>query len=82
MKIADKLIWRETDDGLVIVDPAKGKVRVLNGVGADIWKMLEAGKTVGEIEGELVAEYGISAELAAADLNNFLTDLKQRQLLQ
>ncbi len=82
MKIADKLIWRETDDGLVIVDPALGKVRVLNGVGADIWKMVEAGKTVQEIESELVTTYGISAELAATDVNNFLSDLKQRQLLR
>ncbi len=82
MKIADKLIWRETDDGLVIVDPALGKVRVLNGVGADIWKMVEAGKSVDEIEGELVTAYGISAELAATDVDNFLADLKKRQLLQ
>lgn len=81
MKIADKLIWRETDDGLVIVDPAMGKVRVLNGVGADIWKMVDAGKSVGEIEGELVATYGISAELATTDVANFLTDLKKRKLL-
>jgi hypothetical protein len=82
MKIADKLIWRETDDGLVIVDPALGKVRVLNGVGADIWKMVEAGKSVGEIEQELVVTYGISAELAATDVQNFLADLKSRQLLR
>lgn len=81
MKIADKLIWRETDDGLVIVDPAMGKVRVLNGVGADIWKMVEEGQDVPMIERRLVEDYGISAATAAADVATFITDLKGRKLI-
>ena len=81
MRIADKLIWRETDDGLVIVDPALGKVRVLNGVGADVWKMVEQGRKVEEIEGELVKAYGISAETATNDVRAFIDDLSARKLI-
>ena len=81
MKIVEKLIWRETDDGLVIVDPSKGKVRVLNGVGAEIWRMLESGSSIGEIESTLMAEYGISAETANTDVANFLSDLRSRNLV-
>ena len=58
-----------------------GKVRVLNGVGAEIWRMLESGKSTGDIEASLMADYGISADRASADVAAFLNDLRSRKLV-
>jgi hypothetical protein len=32
-----ELIWHDTEDGMVIVSPTAGKVRVLNKVGGTLW---------------------------------------------
>lgn len=79
--LPDGLIWRETDDGVVVVDPASGKVRVLNGVGSTIWQRLAAGDTIADIIAHLTAEYDVSAEVARDDLDAFLTDLRDRNML-
>ena len=77
-----KLIWRQTKDGLVIVDPNAGKVRVLNPVAASIWEQICASKSLDEIRANIVATFDVSDEQASADLNAFVTDLDQRGLLE
>lgn len=80
-KPAPELIWREVDDGVVVVSPKVGKVRVLNEVGTAIWQRLADGRTINEIESFLVEQYEISRERAASDLRSFLSDLTERGLL-
>ena len=75
------LIWRDADDGLVIVAPNAGKVRVLNGVGALLWQMIVDEQTDTAMQAHLIQEFGSSAERASADVNTFLTDLKARTLI-
>lgn len=82
-QVAEKLIWRETIDGIVIIDPAIGKVRVLNGVGSMIWKLIaEEKKNVEEVVVQIVDEYEIEKEQASKDLDNFLQDLTSRNILR
>lgn len=75
------VIWRETDDGIVIVDPTAGKVRVLNPVGSEIWKMLHDHKSLDEMQTEVAAIYDVSAEQARDDIRRFLDDLETRGLI-
>ena len=75
------LIWRVLDDGLVIVSPQIGKVRVLNEVATTIWQLISENHSIAFIENHLVDNYAISSEKAAADLQQFLTELTDKGLL-
>lgn len=79
--LAKKLVWRETPDGVVIVDPKGGNVQVLNGVGSDIWKLLSDGKSLDEINQFVVDEYEVETAQATTDINAFVEDLTERGLL-
>ena len=82
-QVAEKLIWHGTIDRIVIIDPAIGKVRVLNGVGSMIWKLIaEEKKNVEEVVVQIVDEYEIEKEQASKDLDNFLQDLTSRNILR
>ncbi|MCO5186473.1 MAG: PqqD family protein [Anaerolineae bacterium] len=76
------IVWRETADGIVLVDPGRGRVRVLNAVGSDIWKQILEGYDTTTIHTNIVNKYDVSAEKAAADLDLFLNELAQRELIQ
>ena len=86
--VAEKLITQETADGLVIVDPMKGTVQVLeSGVASDIWVLLNEGKSVEEINAYIVSEYpsesgeAVDEVEVAADTDSFLNTLKEIGLL-
>lgn len=80
-RIAPDLLWRTLDDDAVIVSPRAGKVRVLNGIGTTIWKMLADGKQMEEIEAHLVAAYQTTIEQLRPDVEGFLAELASRDLL-
>ena len=80
-QIVKSAVWRETDEGIVIVDPKSSKVRVLNGLGSLIWKSLSQEAKEAEIVEQITGLYDVSAEKAASDLQLFLTDLQGRGLV-
>lgn len=76
------LIWREVDDGTVIVSPTAGKIRVLNQIGSTIWELVDGNRSVTAIEIELVETFAdVPRERIAQDLQAFLTDLTERGLV-
>lgn len=76
------LIWRKTDDGLVIVSPDQGQIRVLNSVGAFIWETMDGQHTIQQICQALHHKYtAIPFTQLDQDLQQFLTDLHQRHLV-
>jgi hypothetical protein len=81
VQLMPHVIWRETDDGVVVVDPVAGAVQVFNPVGSSIWKMAEAGKSEAEMQAGLVEEYEVSADQALHDLRQFFGELDQRGLI-
>ncbi|MCA9959668.1 MAG: PqqD family protein [Anaerolineales bacterium] len=80
-KIAPEIIWRFMDDSAVVISPAGGNVRVLNGMGTIIWKMLAQEENTQSIHQYLVTHYEVSPEQAQQDLRTFLNDLTERGLL-
>jgi hypothetical protein len=78
---APGLIWRNLDDGVVLVTPKSGNVRVLNGVGGAIWQLINGRNTIADMHGYLAAQYEVSSEQAANDVQHFLTELAQRHLI-
>jgi coenzyme PQQ biosynthesis protein PqqD len=75
------LIWREMEDGTVIISPEGGQVRVLNDVGTLVWRLIDGQKTVHVICNQVSQEYEISAADAVNDVENFLQELDQRDIL-
>ena len=73
--------WQILDGDAVIVSPKTGKIRVLNPVGTFIWQMLVLDHNAAEIQDALVSNYAITPERAARDLQAFISDLSQRNLI-
>ncbi|MEM9776995.1 MAG: PqqD family protein [Chloroflexota bacterium] len=81
-KQKEGLVWREVDDGLVIVAPNAGEVKALNQLGGQIWLMLEGRQTVDDIHQAIAAEYpDIDPEQLEQDVNLFIQSLLERNLL-
>lgn len=75
------LIWRQVDENTVVVTPQSGQMRVLNGVGSTIWQLLADKQPREAIIEHLAAHYSVSAEQAGIDLDKFLNELEERNLL-
>jgi hypothetical protein len=70
-----ELLSRSVDDELVIVRPADGQIRVLNSVGALVWRSMDGKRTISDIANLVCAEYQVSLSDAAGDIQCFLDPL-------
>lgn len=69
-------------DEVVVLEPEEGRYFGLQEVGALVWKILEDGSTVAEIEAAILKEYGVSKERCHEDLQELLTELSSRGLIR
>ena len=69
------------EDEAVLVHPHQGKVKVLNGVGAFIWKSLDGRRTAEDIAALITARYEVSPTEAEHDTLRFLESLLARELI-
>ena len=81
MKINVDVIVEEVEDGFVLINPFTGQIRVLNKTGSFIWALLADGETVVDLPQHLVNKYGLTIEQATADVEVFILDLHNRDLL-
>ena len=75
------VVSRLVNDEAVLVIPSLGKVKVLNGIGARIWTLIDGNRSIGLILDIINHEYSVSDEDARKDLINFLEQLFDRQLI-
>ncbi len=75
------LVTKIIDDEVVIMVPGEGKVLSLNEVGSFIWDVAKGGCTEDAILNAVCREYDIDREQAAADLEEFIADLKEKNLI-
>ena len=69
------------EDGTVIISPEGGQVRVLNDVGTLVWRLIDGQNTIHVICNQVTQEYEISAADALNDVEDFLLELDQRDIL-
>ena len=86
MKIKEGFLLRQVGDNHIVVPVGTQRVDfrciiTLNDTGAFIWKQLQNPCTKEDIVSALLAEYDVSAELAAADVDVYLTALREKDLL-
>lgn len=76
------LVWREVDDGVVIVSPVGGEVRALNKLGSDIWLLLDGSNTASDIIQSLQQSYpSITEQQLQDDYDAFVESLLARDML-
>jgi hypothetical protein len=77
------LVFRQEEEGAFLFDPDTGVIKVLNPVGAFIWKSLDGKKTSPQIAQQVARSFGnVKLEEAEKDLTNFLSELKKGKLLE
>lgn len=82
LKQKSGLVWREVDDGVVIVSPAGGEVRALNNLGSVIWTLLDGSNTAKEIIADLQSRFPtIPEHQLQNDYLIFVESLLERDLL-
>ena len=68
-------------DGAVILDISKDQLFSLNPVGAIIWERLLNGHEIDEISKTIAAETGTEIAVVTADVNEFIAELKSKNLV-
>lgn len=72
---------RIIDGEAVIVLPKSGQVKVVNEVGSRIWELIDGTRNIGEITETIVAEYDVTAEQAERDVEEFIQELLESEML-
>jgi hypothetical protein len=67
-------------DGAVILDIKRDQFFSMNPVGSYIWERLLKGEGLDQIARELAEETETEISLVIADINDFVADLKSKQL--
>lgn len=87
MKIASGFYLKEIMGENIVVPVGSQSIRfqgmiTLNSSGVFLWKQLMSDKTQDELLNSMLEEYEIDPETAKADIKNFLTVLKEREILE
>ena len=69
------------DEGGLVVIPGRSEVKVLNPVGIKVYQLLDGEHSVEQIITAVTAEFEVSTEDAARDVNDFIDLLKEHGLL-
>jgi hypothetical protein len=69
------------EDGAVLLDVRKGTYFSLNNVGVEVWRRLEAGLTLGQIEEAIAADFAAPADVVSRDVQQFVRALEGKALL-
>ncbi|MGI9326269.1 MAG: PqqD family protein [Pseudomonadales bacterium] len=78
----DRAAWRQVADEMVLLDLRDSSYLSVNATGASIWPLLEAGTSREEMLESILAEFEIDQPTAEKDLDQFLEDLRNRDLLK
>jgi hypothetical protein len=81
------VVSRVVADEAVVVPIRRGaadmdSIYTFNDSGSVLWALIEKGRGVEDLASRLQAEYGISAEQAAADTETFVEELREAGLIE
>ena len=82
IRISENLRHTYHLDGGVVLDIRHGRMFALNFVGSRIVELLKTDYQDTEIANEISQEFGISPEIAAADVREFLESLEKQHLIE
>lgn len=77
----DQIVWRNGDEGVVILNPSDGQYFALDEIGGRIWELCEGDRSVLEIAETVAGEYDATAATIEADALELLEELSDEGLL-
>jgi hypothetical protein len=80
-KISPNVAWQIVDGEAIVVDLASGKTIGLNGTGTFLWSCLDGNRDPEALSAALVVEFEVADDVAASHTDEFLVDMKTRQLI-
>lgn len=72
---------RAFGDELVLLDFSRGEYFGLDELGAEIWKLAEAGEAVGAIADRIVERFEVGHEVAFRDIVDLVTQMRDQGLV-
>lgn len=78
----DRLVWREVDGEVVVLDPETGAFYSGNGLATLIWNALAKETPLSEIRKEILQRCDVKAEQVEADIQEFIEELQQQGLIE
>jgi hypothetical protein len=81
-RISDTIRRTETADGGILLDVHHGQMFCLNIVGSKILELMQRGYDESRIAAEISRQYGVSGDIARADVIDFIETLHRHHILQ
>ena len=75
-----KVLWREIDGEVVLLEPSRGHYYGIEGVGVHIWRLLQKTSTIEGLLRRLVKEYDEKPADLRKDVQKFIERLKSSGL--
>jgi len=73
--ISERLIWREVNGELCVIELESGKYHIFNDIARKIWEALELKKDLDEIAALITDQFVIGFEEARKDVTDFINNL-------
>jgi len=81
-RVSDTIRRTQTADGGILLDVHHGQMFCLNIVGAKILELMQRSYDESRIADEISKSYGVSIEVARADVAEFIENLQKHHILQ
>jgi hypothetical protein len=82
VRIAPGVYARPFGEEIVLLEFTRGDYYGLDEIGAEVWRGLEAGLTVGAIADTLVARYEVGRADAVRDVSDLISELRKQALVE
>jgi len=80
IRFSDSVFSQEIDGEMVLLDMQSEQYFGLDAVGAEIWKLLETGKSVGQVHAAMLEAYDADPQTLLTDIMNFIASLLDSNL--
>jgi hypothetical protein len=76
-----KIVWKELDQEVVLLDVSSGECFTLGKVGSALWKLIVEQKNDGEMIEFITSKFKVEAEQAKSDFQEFIESLLKEGIL-
>ena len=80
-RISDRIVYREVDDGIVLINLDSGFYYSFNGTARFIFDMLKKDRDTAQVIDGLQSEFSITEEKARSDLSEFIEALEKEDIV-
>jgi hypothetical protein len=77
----DRVVWKNIDGEVVIVEPESSHIRILNGTASLIWTLADGTRQTKDFVPVICGEFDVTPEEARADVMEFCQELLQAGLI-